>query len=141
MASLVAGRRTIATALADGLSRAMSAARTGSEVSNMLSGLNARVCSWSDRGLCRAVPPRAWFRLANGVFTAIDGSGASLTVADRSNNRGPVVGAYVVPGTPGGRTHGFLLDKGKLKTSTGQGARRPSSVASTTDARLSASSG
>jgi hypothetical protein len=61
---------------------------------------------------CHAVSQGHGFRLANGVFTAIDGPGASLTVPDRSNNRGQVVGAYIVPdGTPVGRTHGFLLDK------------------------------
>jgi hypothetical protein len=53
-------------------------------------------------GLLRCRSPRSWFRLANGVFTAIDGPGASLTVAYRSNNLGQAVGAYVVPdGTPG----------------------------------------
>lgn len=50
------------------------------------------------------------------------GPGASLTVPYRSNNRGQVVGAYVVPdGTPGGRTHGFVLDKGKVRTLDGPG--------------------
>jgi hypothetical protein len=42
---------------------------------------------------CRAVPPHG-FRLANGVFTTIDGPGASLTVPYRSNNRGRIVGGY-----------------------------------------------
>jgi hypothetical protein len=71
---------------------------------------------------CRAVPPGPGFRLANGVFTTIDGPGASLTVPYRSNNRGQVVGAYVVAdGTPGGRTHGFVLDNGKVRTLDGPG--------------------
>jgi hypothetical protein len=60
------------------------------------------VCSRQDCGLLPCRFPRSWFRLANGIFTAIDGPGASLTVPSRSNNLGQAVGAYVVPdGTPG----------------------------------------
>jgi hypothetical protein len=41
----------------------------------------------------------------------------------RSNNRGQVVGADIVPdGTPGGRTHAFVADKGKVRTVDGPGA-------------------
>jgi hypothetical protein len=80
------------------------------------------MCSRQIVDFCRPVPPGHGFRLANGVFTTIDGPGASLTVPYRSNNRGQVVGAYVVPdGTPGGRTHGFVLDKGKVRTLDGPG--------------------
>lgn len=43
---------------------------------------------------CRPVPPGHGFRLASGVFTTIDGPGASLTVPYRSNNRGQVVGIF-----------------------------------------------
>jgi hypothetical protein len=69
---------------------------------------------------CRPVPPAHGFRLANGAYETIDAPGASLTVPYRSNNRGQVVGAYVVPdGTPGGRTHGFVFDKGVVRTVDG----------------------
>jgi hypothetical protein len=73
---------------------------------------------------CRAVPPGHGFRLANGVYTTIDGPGASLTVPYRSNNRGQVVGAYVVPdGSPAGRTHGSWRTRARCGPSTGRGAR------------------
>jgi hypothetical protein len=73
---------------------------------------------------CRAVPPADGFRLDKGTYETITFPGASLTVPYRSNNRGQVVGAYVVPdGTPGGRTHGFLWTRASSGRSTAQGAR------------------
>src|SRR4029453_8747496 len=66
---------------------------------------------------CRAVPPGHGFRLANGVFTTIDGPGASVTVPYRSNNRGQIVGGYV---NAAGKSQHFLLDGGvytKIDTS------------------------
>jgi hypothetical protein len=58
---------------------------------------------------CRPVPPGHGFRLASGVFTTIDGPGASLTVPYRSNNRGRIIGAYV---DTAGKSQPFLLDMG-----------------------------
>jgi uncharacterized membrane protein len=43
-------------------------------------------------------------------------------VPDRSDNRGQVVGAYIVPdGSPGGRTHGFAYQRGRFRTVDGPG--------------------
>jgi hypothetical protein len=79
---------------------------------------SARTCvSGKIVAFCRAVPPGRGFRLDRGAYTTIQAPRASLTVPWRINNRGQVVGAYVVPdGTPGGRTHGFLLDNGTFTT-------------------------
>ena len=72
---------------------------------------------------CRAVPPADGFRLDKGTYETIAFPGASLTVPYRSNNRGQVVGAYILPdGTPGGRTHGFVYERAASRPSTVHGA-------------------
>jgi hypothetical protein len=72
---------------------------------------------------CRAVPPADGFRLDKGTYETIAFPGASLTVPYRSDNRGQVVGAYIVPdGSPGGRTHGFVYQRAASGPSTVQGA-------------------
>jgi hypothetical protein len=58
---------------------------------------------------CRAVPPGHGCHLANGVYTTIDGPGASLTVLYSINNRGRIIGAYV---DAAGKSQHFLLHKG-----------------------------
>ena len=69
---------------------------------------------------CRAVPPADGFRLDKGAYETIAFPGASLTVPYRSNDRGQVVGAYIVPdGTLGGRTHGFVYERGRFRTVDG----------------------
>jgi len=69
---------------------------------------------------CRAVPPADGFRLDKGTYETIAFPGASLTVPYRGNNRGQVVGAYILPdGTPGGRTHGFVYERGRFQTVDG----------------------
>jgi hypothetical protein len=120
--SIRGGRAAIATAV---LVAGLAVAGTVPARAAAMTAPAARACvPGKILDFCRAVPPGHGFRLANGAFTTIDAPGASLTVPYRSNNRGQVVGAYVVPdGTPGGRTHGFLWTRASSGRSTAQGAR------------------
>jgi uncharacterized membrane protein len=67
---------------------------------------------------CRAVAATRAFRLDNGAYTTFAVPGAVLTTIFRLNSRGQMVGTYVDAGggTPGGFTHGFLLEDGVFTT-------------------------
>jgi hypothetical protein len=83
---------------------------------------------------CRAVSPADGFRLDKGAYETIALPGASLTVPYRSNDRGQVVGAYIVPdGTLGGRTHGFVNERGRFRTVDGP-RRAPTELLASTSA-------
>jgi hypothetical protein len=83
---------------------------------------------------CRAVSPADGFRLDKGAYETIALPGASLTVPYRSNDRGQVVGAYIVPdGTLGGRTHGFVYERGRFRTVDGP-RRAPTELLASTSA-------
>jgi uncharacterized membrane protein len=79
----------------------------------------AEVCT---RGVmvdfCGDVPPSMAFLLDKGNYTTIAFPGAVLTAIFRINKRGQMVGTYVDAGgeTPGGFTHGLLVEEGVLTT-------------------------
>jgi uncharacterized membrane protein len=77
---------------------------------------------------CIEIPrTRQAFLLDKGAFTTFAFPGAVLTTIFRINNRGQMVGTYVDAGgaTPGGFTHGFLLEDGVFTTIDVPGSSGP----------------
>jgi probable HAF family extracellular repeat protein len=68
---------------------------------------------------CRVVNPGfGYLRDRKGAFTSFEFPGAKLTIVFDINNHGQMVGTYVdaAGSTPGGFTHGFLLEDGIFTT-------------------------
>jgi uncharacterized membrane protein len=90
--------------------------------------LTSEVCTPGQMvDFCSDVPPSLAFLLDQGDYTTFAFPGAVLTAIFRLNNRGQMVGTYVDAGggTPGGFTHGLLLEDGVFTTIDVPGASGP----------------